>query len=287
MKDAPGPGSARRPSARVRAAFGALCASTALLALVLVPSSAAAFAPIEGVWEVTSPPNSVLLIQETSPGHFQDRNIRGEAGCVVDEEGFVNKVGILDGELVGSGLEYGGFRSALSDETCEPTGQSYQALTKIISADPTDYRLRNCISSAEGEPVQVDSELRPTAPTTHCDEWVRIHPPEAPATFNRIVTVPPAPACTAATRRRGRLLKLKLRNPVNEPLLSAIVKLGSTVVLSYQYPATVPPLTKITLPAGRKALTIKVVTTSGKTFKRKRHYGACRPRKVHHRRRHR
>lgn len=261
----------------------ALLLAAAFLILLATAAEASAFAPIEGVWEVTNPPNSILLIQETSPEHFQDRNIRGEAGCVIDENGFVNKVGVLDGELTGSGLEYGGFRSALSNETCEPAGISYPALTKIVSTDPSNYRLRNCVSSVEGEPVRVDTELRPTAPTTHCDEWIRIRPPEAPATFARIATVPPAPACTATARRRGRVLKLRLHNPLNEPLLSASVKLGATTVLSYAYPATVPPLTRIHLPAGARTLTIAVTTTSGKTFRRKRHYGVCR---APHRRRH-
>jgi len=285
MKCTPGPTFVRRSSCRARAAIFALIASTALLVVALAPPLAAAFAPIEGVWEVTRPPNALFLIQETGPEHFQDRNIRGEVGCVVDANGFVNPVAILDGELIGSGLEYGGFRVSLSDETCAQIGTD-PAVTKIFSTEPSSYRLRTCVNFEGGTP-QYNTEFQPTGASTHCSEAVRVRPPEAPVTFAKITTLPPTPACTAAAGRRGRALKLKLSNPINEPLLSAIIKLGSKVVLNYQYPATVPALTKITLPAGKETLTIKVVTTSGKTFTRKRHYGACRPKRIHRHHHHR
>jgi hypothetical protein len=260
--------------------------ATVVTFLALSTASASAFAPIEGVWEVTSPPNAMLLIQETSPEHFQDRNIRGEVGCAFDENGFVNPVGIFNGELIGSGLEYGGFRVALSSETCRPIGED-AAVTKIISTAPSSYRLRTCVGALGTGPPQYDAEFLPTSSTTHCSEALRVRPPEAPVTFGRITSLPPPGVCNGAAQRRGRVIKVKLKNPLNEPLLSALVKLGPRIVVDFQYPATFPALTKIRLPSGRSALRITLKTTSGKTFAKKRIYGPCRAKKKHHRRHHR
>ena len=254
-----------------------------MLALGLLPAGAVGFAPIEGVWEQTNPPHGLTLIQESSPEHFQVRTIRGTVGCVPDENGFVSPVGVFDGEDIGSGLRYGGFDVIFSLTTCEPVGQG-ESVDTVTNTDPANYRKAFCASEPGSGPPQFDSSFHPTVSTTHCSESIRIRPPETPATFASITSLPRVPACNAAARRRGRMIKLRLKNPLNEPLLSVIVKLGGVTVLTYSYPASVPPVTRIKLPAGPRTLTISMTTTSGKTFIKKRRYGPCRKR---HRRRHR
>jgi hypothetical protein len=254
----------------------------ALAGLGAFASSAAAFAPIEGVWEAPADPGSELLIQEVSPEHFTTYVIRG-GGCTPDANGFIDPVGVLTSEVIGSGLFYSGVDYAGAG--CGGAASGSQ-IKQIVSTEPANYRMVVCDSQPGAGPPRYDASFRPTTGTTVCEEVVRVRPPEPPVTFAGIVTLHPPSPCSRAGRR-GRILRLKLRDAVNEPLLSAKVKIGSRPVLSYAYPAAVPSLTKVRLPAAGGTLTVVVTTTSGKSFKRRRHFGPCRAVPRRHRRHHR
>jgi hypothetical protein len=247
--------------------------------LAMAPSAASAFEPIEGVWQTTSDIAAEHLWQQTAPGTFHQYVIQGTTTCQADANGFLNDINLAKGSVQGSGLDYSGTAPFYSFSDCSLIGDGQQVV-HILSTDPSDFRMAQCSAQPGTGAPQYDANYRPTDPNTLCTEYRRIRPPEPPITsIDQIASLSKA----QCTRRRAKV-RVGLTNPANEPLLSAVVKLGRRTVVDYEYPGPVPNVTKVRLPAKGGKLTVSVETTTHKSFSKTRRYHRCGSR---HRRHHR
>jgi hypothetical protein len=233
---------------------------------------AAAFEPIEGVWRTETSTAGEYLIQRSGTGLFEMTTIKGNRHCEPDESGFRSLVTERMG-LRGAGLDYA-WDPVYRFGDCRVDGIG-QGIVRVLSTDPRSYRHVLCGARPGTGAPQFDANYEPTASNTACRFAVRIRAPKAPVKARSLVRVRKAPRCTRRTRARGRVARLRLLNPVNEPVLSVRVRLGRRVLYSYDYPGKLRRLVKVRLP--RRAARVRVIarTTSNKRFTVGRRYGRC------------
>lgn len=248
---------------------------TVLLALVVafaLAAPAAAFEPIEGVWRTETSTAGEYLIQQSAPGVFRMTTIKGNRHCEPDESGF--RALVAERMLLrGSGLDYT-WSPVYRFGDCSVDGIG-QGIVRVLSTEKDSYRHVLCGARPGTGAPQFDAEYRPTADNTACRFAVRIRAPRRPVKARSLVRVRKAPRCTRRTRARGRVARLRLLNPANEPVLSIRVRLGRRVLYSYDYPGKLRRLVKVRLP--RRAARVRVIarTTSNKRFAVTRRYGRC------------
>jgi hypothetical protein len=252
--------------------IAAVCAAGTLAAAAAEP--AIAFEPIEGVWRTETSTNAEYLIQQSAPGVFKRTVIKGRTDCQPDESGFRALV-TEETDVRGAGFDYLYAPVYRFNSTCEVDGIG-QGIVRIVSTDPQSFRHVFCGARPGTGAPQFDANYRPTASNTSCRFAVRIREPEAPVAVKDIAKVPRAPRCTASRRKRGRVAKLRLREYANEPVLSLQVRLGKRVVYRYEYPGVLRRTVKLRLPKRGARLRLVVETTSNKSFKSSRRFGACR-----------
>ncbi len=251
--------------------IAAVCAAGTLAAVSAGP--AMAFEPIEGVWRTETSTSAEYLIQKSAPGVFKMTTIKGRTDCQPDESGFRALV-TEEMEVRGAGLDYVFDPVYRFNSTCQVDGIG-QGIARVTSTDPQSFRHVLCSARPGMGAPQVDADYQPTASTTVCRVGIRIREPQAPVTVKDVAKVPPAPRCTAARRKRGRVAKLRLRDYANEPVLSLQVRLGTRVVYSYEYPGVLRRTVKLRLPKRGVRLRLVVETTSNKSFETSRRFAAC------------
>ena len=162
-----------------------------------------------------------------------------------------------------------------SPRTCRSEGIGF-GIIRIASTAPQDYRQVACSARPGTGPPQYDASFRPTASNTNCRVAVRIRAPRRPVKPREVVAVPRA-ACTQRARQFGRRVRLRLTNPANEPVESAVVRLGRRVLYRYRYPGTLRRSVLARLPSRAVRVRVAVKTTSNKSLSSARRYAACAP----------
>jgi len=266
----------RAARAYARAAVQAHRRVGAILVVVAIAGSAgaataAAFEPIEGVWRIETSTRGEFLIQQRGPRQFVRTIIQGNRDCRTDESGFRARVGEAT-PIAGGKLDYT-LRPVFRSQTCRSEGIG-QGIIRIVSTDPQNYRQAACSARPGTGPPQYDANFRPTSSNTICRVAVRIRPPRRPVRARDVVKVPRV-NCTRRARQFGRRVRLRLANPANEPVESAVVRLGKRALYRYRYPGTLRRSVLVRLPRRAARVRVVVKTTSNKSLASGRRYGAC------------
>lgn len=245
----------------------------AVIGPLAVAVPAAAFEPIEGVWQADGSSGGAFLIQQKAPGVFRTVTIQGRRDCIPDEHGFFHLVG-NESELRGGGLDYAAAWVWRAEEDCTVAGTGL-GVARVISTQPGNYRLVSCVARPDTGPPLFDAAYRPTSSNTRCRPAVRIRAPQPPVALASFAAVAPAPRCTREARRRGRSVRIRLSDHANEPVFAIEVRLGRRVVYRYDYPGTLATSVALRLPARGSRLSIAIMTTSNKFFARTRRFSRC------------
>jgi hypothetical protein len=254
----------------------------AIAPLLALAQPAAAFEPIEGVWQTTTSIFGEFNIQQSGPNRFGIYTIKGDAPgspCRVDENNFIRPV-VREGRddfLSGSGLMYTGRGNLWSVDaflgTCTRLGD-VPAQADVLSTDPTNYRARYCVRGRLDEAPLFDPSGQPAAGTL-CTIYVRVREPlpqvERAA---QVLRLPRLRTSGRTCRRTSRVATLRIANPVNEPLISLTVRVGRRVVEQLGYPVTASRL-RLRLPRGRFTLTVAFETATRSELSTSRRYRAC------------
>jgi hypothetical protein len=237
------------------------CAVAAGAAVVALAAPALAADQIEGSWLFES---GQVLVEATGPGTFK--------GTVVEPTRFTacaHPVGQVMWQISGAGASYTGTHIWYTSECAEnPGGQSSW---QILTTDPAHYTLRFCTVAPGGGPPTFDPATGTPTGDTRCHELERVLPPQAKPTFTSVVSVPKA---TGRCRSR-RSVRIRLREPKADPLVSALVNVNGKRVRVVKGKRLSAPVDLRNLPRGRYAVKIVATTATGRVLQGTRRYRTC------------
>lgn len=199
--------------------------------------------------------------------------IKGRDDCRPDERGFRALLG-EETDIRGGGLDYALDPVFRANETCGVTGVG-QGIIRVTSTDPANYRHVACSARPGTGPPQYDASFEPTSSNTICRTSVRLRAPRPPVKPRDVTVLRRAPRCTRRTRARGRRLRVRLTNPANEPVRTAVVRVGRRVIYRYEYPGRLRRSLVVRLPRRAARVRVAVRTTSNKTLASGRRYAKC------------
>jgi hypothetical protein len=241
------------------------CAAAAAASVVALAAPARAADQIEGSWLFE---NGQVLVEATGPGAFK--------GTVVKPTRFTactHPVGQVMWQISRAGGAYVGTHIWYTSECVEnPGGQS---TWQITSTDPADYALRFCTVAPGGGPPTFDPATGIPTGVTRCHDLERILPPQAAPTFRGVVSLPKS----TRTCRGRRTLRIRLREPRADPLVSVIVAVNGKRVRSVKGKRLAAPVHLRNLPRGRYAVEVVATTATGRVLQGTRHYRTCAPKR--------
>ena len=213
-----------------------LAAAAAIL--TTAPAPALAFDPLEGQWATSGG----LKIERQPDGSLKSTEIAGGFDCLPsDQPGFLQPMIGVEGFTVRPVAPklYRGTAPLTQVYTCAPAGRGDAQVT--LTSDT--YRF--CGSVESSVPLQLDADGQPFWPTV-CTTVSRYAPPARPAVIRDAIA--PLPAATRC--RVSRALRIRPRNPAQDPLVSVEIQLNGRPVTVQTKVRAIAPV-RLRAPAAR------------------------------------
>lgn len=241
---------------------------TMLLAVLAALASAPAASgaePIEGSWFFDG---GEVLVEPRGAGAFVGTVVRPTrlATCV-------HPPGERMWAMSGSGSRYSGTHQWFRDAGCVPNPGG-QTTWDVGPRQGGGQALRMCTRNPDvGGPPLLDAAGQPLDRDTHCLVLERARPALPRPTFVRVVKLPPRRTTTGCNTTRR--LRVDLREPRQDPLVSAVVRINGKVVRRVDGNALRRAVVLRGVPRRRATVVLVVRTASGKVLRGKRAYRAC------------
>ncbi|MGN6586620.1 MAG: hypothetical protein ACTHKT_03995 [Solirubrobacterales bacterium] len=259
----------------LRKGFTSLLA-TALLSL-LVAASAQASSPIEGVWSFNG---GKVAVEATGDGSFHGVVVEpttfSECAHPVGEEVWTEMRQQPDGS-------YWGRHEWYFEKTCTPNPERGLTAWRVLTAADGSKSLEVCFSEpgSKSQP-KIPPSGAATGSTYGCSNSARIAPLTSvkPADAPDYILLPGNGLCLTRPK-----LRIRLRNPASDPIVSAKVQLQSGKIrrrakLVQKSNGIVAVLNLRGLTRPKFTVRARLTTALGNTLKRKRTYRLCGPRRV-------
>lgn len=254
--------------ARGRAITAALAATIGGLLAAAAP--AAAFEPVEGVWNYEG---GAVLVEATAAGTF-----RGVVTRPTQFSSCTHAAGENMWQMRGSGERYLGTHNYFTNSgMCAAGGFSPgKAAWRVDMTNPAAPKLVFC-SNTPADPLQPDFDAagNPVNSTDGCATLTRLAPPGPPPVAAKVVSLPSARKC-----RSRRSFPIRFKAPGADPVKEATVLVNGRRVRVVRGADRLSAGVDLRgLPKGRYTVTIRMITVSGKTITGKRRYRTCVPKR--------
>ena len=263
---------------------GLLSLAAAALLVLVSASSAAAVAPIEGVWSFNG---GKVAVEANADGSFR--------GVVVAPTKFSQCFHPI-GEEVWAGIRqqpdgsyWGLHQWYFETADCTPNPERGLTAFRVVTAADGSKSLEVCFSEpgSKSQP-KIPPSGSPSGATYGCSSSARISPLPSlqPSDAPKYILLPGNGLCLTRPK-----LKVRLRNPSGDPIVKAKVRLRSGKVrrrakLIKKTNGLVAILNLRGLTKPKFTVSVKVTTALGHHLKRKRTYRLCGPTRVRKHRHH-
>jgi hypothetical protein len=255
---------------------GFLSLLTAALLSIAVAASAQA-SPIEGVWSFNGGKVAVeALGNGTFRGVVVDSTIFSECAHPVGEEVWTEMRAQPDGS-------YWGLHQWYFEKSCAPNPERGLTAWRVITAADGSKSLEVCFSEpgSKSQP-KIPASGAATGSTYGCSTSARISPLNSvtQADAPQLILLPGNGLCL--TRQK---LRIRLRNPAGDPILTAKVQLRSGKIrrrakLVHKSNGIVALLNLRGLIKPKFTVNVRITTALGNSLKRKRTYRLCGPQRL-------
>lgn len=272
-----------RPLQEVMLRKGLTSLSTAVLLSLLVAASAQAGNPIEGVWSFNG---GKVAVEAVGDGSFRGVVVEpttfSECAHPVGEEVWTQMRQQPDGS-------YWGLHQWYFEKSCTPNPERGLTAWRVLTAADGSKSLEVCFSEpgSKSQP-KIPASGSATGSTYGCStsariaQLIQVKPADAPD----YILLPGNGLCLARPK-----LRIRLRNPSGDPIVSAKVQLQSGKIrrrakLIEKSSGFLAVLNLRGLRGPKFTVRARLTTALGNTLKRKRTYRLCGPKRVRKHRAH-